>query len=144
MVRKNQQYGTIKKVEGRSYHARKRMRYDRWNYATPWWYFVTICVHNHLQIFGKIPYPVGATRASPTNIENKPGGARPAPTLGNIIGSFKSECTKRIRTQNNNPTLILWQRGYYDRIIRNDSELERIKTYILDNPKNWTDDEYFM
>jgi len=83
---------------------------------------------------------VGATHVSPAN--NTTGGACPAPTLGNIIGSFKSECTKQIRMQTNNPTLTVWQRGYYDRIIRNDRELDRIRTYIQNNPQNWADDEY--
>jgi REP element-mobilizing transposase RayT len=36
----------------------------------------------------------------------------------------------------------LWQRNYYERIIRNDDELNRIREYILENPMNWNEDRY--
>ncbi|MEO0109009.1 MAG: transposase [candidate division WOR-3 bacterium] len=36
-----------------------------------------------------------------------------------------------------------WQRSYYERIIRNASELTRIRRYILDNPTNWQQDKNF-
>jgi hypothetical protein len=36
----------------------------------------------------------------------------------------------------------LWHRNYYDRIIRNNDELHRIREYILNNPMNWEEDEY--
>ena len=38
----------------------------------------------------------------------------------------------------------LWQRCFYDRIIRNDNELEFYRYYIKTNPENWEDDEYFI
>ena len=38
----------------------------------------------------------------------------------------------------------LWQRNYYERIIRNEIELNNTRQYILDNPKNWKDDEYCL
>jgi REP element-mobilizing transposase RayT len=34
----------------------------------------------------------------------------------------------------------LWQRNYYERIIRDENELNRIRQYIIDNPANWSDD----
>jgi len=68
------------------------------------------------------------------------GGSRPAPTLGTVIGLFKSECTKQIRTFINNPQFIVWQRSYYDHIIRNEKEFCRIRQYIKDNPMNWEED----
>ena len=34
----------------------------------------------------------------------------------------------------------LWQRNYYEHIVRNDGELDRIKEYIRNNPKNWDTD----
>jgi hypothetical protein len=34
----------------------------------------------------------------------------------------------------------LWQRGYYDRIVRNERELDAIRQYIRDNPRRWQED----
>jgi putative transposase len=36
---------------------------------------------------------------------------------------------------------FIWQRGFNDRVIRSNEELKRIRKYIIDNPKNWDDDE---
>jgi putative transposase len=54
-------------------------------------------------------------------------------SLGTIIGQFKSVCTKRIRK--NVLACFNWHPSFYDRVIRNDSELNRIRKYIIDNPK---------
>lgn len=69
------------------------------------------------------------------------GGSRPAPTkitkmmtLGNIIGLFKSECTKKIREMHKDPYMDVWQRGYYEHIIRNETAYNEIRKYILENP----------
>jgi len=57
-------------------------------------------------------------------------------SLGSIIGQFKSVCTKRIRAINNYQ--FEWQSGYYDHIVRNESDLNRIREYIRNNPAIWT------
>jgi len=66
-------------------------------------------------------------------------GTRPAPTsVGNVIGAFKSISTvEYIRYQKRiSPAWIprLWQRNYYERIIRSESELYAVRRYIRDNP----------
>ena len=69
------------------------------------------------------------------------GGSRPAPTrLGTIVGLFKSECTKQIRRTLKNPHIIIWQRNYYENIIRTENDLNKIRQYIQDNPKTWDRD----
>ena len=72
------------------------------------------------------------------------GGSRPAPTLGTtlgtILGLFKSTTTKQIRIMVNNPQFPVWQRNYYEHIIRNDQDLEKISQYIIDNPQMWERD----
>ena len=57
------------------------------------------------------------------------------PTLGNIIGSFKSAVTNRIRSGGTRN--FAWQERYYDRVIRDDDELRRIEQYIRENPGKW-------
>ncbi len=61
-------------------------------------------------------------------------------SLGAIVRSFKSAASKRINEIRNDPGSPVWQRNYYERIIRNDHELERIREYIVNNPLQWTDD----
>ena len=77
---------------------------------------------------------------------SKRADARPAPTtFCDIICSFKSRCfndnLQRINSNNLNEIAKLWQRNYYEHIIRNDKELEKIRQYIYDNPYKWDEDE---
>ena len=81
------------------------------------------------------------------NVHDYRAGTRPAPTfaLGNIIGAFKSITTNEyitgVKNHNWKPFYKkLWQRNYYERIIRNDKELITIRQYIINNPVNWQGD----
>ncbi len=62
-------------------------------------------------------------------------------SLATIIRSFKSAATKRINTQRDNPGVPVWQRSYYEHVIRDDRELAGIRQYIFDNPARWETDE---
>ena len=77
--------------------------------------------------------PVGVTQSSPLQ------GKRHR--LGHIVGSFKSAITKRINEIHGTPGAPLWQRGYYDHIIRDDRSLTRIRDYIVRNPQQWSSDK---
>jgi REP element-mobilizing transposase RayT len=85
----------------------------------------------------------GATRApenhSPERMVGSPLPDGPAAqSLGAFIGQFKSRVTKRLHL-----TGSIWQRNYYEHIIRNEAEWERIRQYIQTNPLRWEqDDEY--
>ena len=68
--------------------------------------------------------------------QNERAGASPAPTLGGIIGSFKSLCVHRCIENHINITK-LWQRNYYEHVIRDEEELRRIREYIINNPLKW-------
>ncbi len=87
--------------------------------------------------------PVGAGLALPDNEEKpKKGGPRPAPTLGDIVCAFKSKTTININSYRNSPGHPVWQRNYYEHIIRNENELNHIRQYIYENPLKWdVDDE---
>jgi putative transposase len=64
--------------------------------------------------------------------------ARVAPTVGNIVGAFKSitanECLKLFKRIDKRMGKI-WQRNYYEHIIRDKDELNRIREYIIQNPR---------
>ena len=69
-------------------------------------------------------------------------GTSPASTLGDIVGAFKSLTTDEYIVgvhQRGWPHFDkkVWQRNYYEHIIRNDRELNAIRRYIQDNPKQW-------
>ena len=59
-------------------------------------------------------------------------------SLGSILGQFKSTCTKRIHDVGYRD--FQWQSLYWDHIIRGRDDLERIRKYIIDNPRNWHKD----
>lgn len=63
------------------------------------------------------------------------------PTLGRIVGYFKYQSTKVINEGQDTPGVRIWQRNYYDHIIRNDADLHRARTYIRNNPMQWQLDE---
>jgi REP element-mobilizing transposase RayT len=67
----------------------------------------------------------------PYNHGTKPG------SISAIIQKFSSITTRKINQIRHTPGSKLWQRGYYDRIIRNKEELIAIQKYIINNPENW-------
>jgi len=70
-------------------------------------------------------------------------GGHGNPPLRNIVGQFKSFTTKRYNQLYNTNNLILWQRNYYEHIIRNDDDYQRICIYINENPLKWQEDKLF-
>jgi putative transposase len=67
----------------------------------------------------------------------------PSGSVGAIIAQFKSRATKRIgelAKKSRKPLDPVWQRNYYEHIIRNEAEWERIRLYIQNNPQEWDDD----
>lgn len=71
---------------------------------------------------------------------NLKGAINCAPTIGQIIRCFKSRCTYEINKINQINGLKIWQRNYFERIIRNEKEYLKIKEYIKNNPKMWNRD----
>ncbi|MBU4267557.1 MAG: transposase [Acidobacteria bacterium] len=188
-----------KKIE---YHGRRSIRLKGWDYSSPNYYFITLCVQNRENLFGnilngkmmltaigsmieetwlvmQIKYSgitvdefvimpnhihgilglhVGAgLRACPfaSTIESgqeDPGRTRgSAPTgkylsLSDVIRQFKTLTTKKYSENvihSHWPEFYkrLWQRNYFEHIIRSEKELEQIRQYIYDNPTNWQNDD---
>ncbi len=82
-------------------------------------------------------------------IIRREGGSRTAPTentrkckpLSRLVGAFKTVSTKQMNIIRNTPGRKLWQRNYYEHIIRSEEELNHIRQYIVDNPANWRTDK---
>jgi putative transposase len=62
----------------------------------------------------------------------------PKANIGAIIRGFKGAVTKKTSDFIENK---IWQRNYYERIIRDEIELLKIRKYIKNNPKNWKKDK---
>ncbi|NJC89138.1 MAG: transposase [Desulfuromonas sp.] len=84
---------------------------------------------------------VGAQHAAPLHVKSTPH-VMPG-SLGAVIRSFKSAVTKHINIHRNTPTHPVWQRNYYEHVIRNDNDLAMIREYIAANPAKWSDDENY-
>jgi putative transposase len=57
--------------------------------------------------------------------------------LGQIIGAFKTVSGKQINLLRKTPAESVWQRSFFEHIIRNERALEEIRSYILNNPMRW-------
>jgi len=74
-------------------------------------------------------------------------GAGIAPTIGDIVGAYKSLVANGCLTifkKNNKKMGQLWQRDYYEHIIRDDQSYQTISNYIIDNPVKWADDKFYI
>jgi REP element-mobilizing transposase RayT len=60
-----------------------------------------------------------------------------------IMGKFQMQTSKQINIINITPGNKNWQNNYHDHVIRNDTEYNRIKQYIKNNPMNWKDDKFY-
>ncbi|HEY5593313.1 MAG TPA: transposase [Paludibacter sp.] len=77
-------------------------------------------------------------------------GASPAPTtnasISDIVGAYKSLVANGcldIYKSNNKTMGKLWQRDYYEHIIRNEQSYQTITNYIIDNPAKWNEDKFY-
>ena len=81
---------------------------------------------------------VGAPLAGARAFRPGRAGASPAPTLGQVVGAFKSIVATKWRGRNAPcRSARVWQRNYYERVIRDEEELNRVREYILLNPLKW-------
>lgn len=87
--------------------------------------------------------PAHAVDFNPDHAERR-AGLKPAPTvrhgLSEIIRGFKAFSARRINEFRESSGTTLWQRNYYDHIIRNDADYNRIAEYIANNPQRWAED----
>ncbi len=152
-------------------------RLQEWDYSSPGYYFVTICVKDKACFFGDI---VGTEEEPGAEMDLSPSGRmieecwlsipkhydntslekhqimpnhfhgiliideqKENITLGLIINQFKAACTKKIREAGYRD--FAWQERFYDHVIRNEKDLERIRNYVHENPAAWLrgeDDEW--
>ena len=74
-------------------------------------------------------------RVATANIESF--GKPVSGSLPTIVRGFKSTTTRQINELRNMPEMPLWQRNYYEHVVRNDDDLNEIREYIINNPLKW-------
>ena len=74
--------------------------------------------------------------------KNTPSGLQ-SKTIGSLVAGFKSSVTKQINIICNSPGEPVWQRNYWDHIIRSDESFGQIEDYIINNPSNWLNDKFY-
>jgi REP-associated tyrosine transposase len=57
------------------------------------------------------------------------------------VRSFKAASARAINIRSGTPGTTIWQRNYYEHVARDESELQRIRQYIVNNPVQWAEDE---
>lgn len=88
---------------------------------------------------------VGARRDAP-RAAREPPLQQPVRTkkIGGITGAFKTVSTKQINIIRGTPGKKLWQRNYYEHIIRDGADYEKIMNYIVSNPQTWDSDKLYQ
>lgn len=164
---------------------RQSIRLPAYDYAGGGTFFVTLCCHNRIELFGCVDQ--GAMRMNeygwivweeweqsaairsgleliahvvmPNHFHglvalppaaavhrDHQQGARSAPlqrqagSLGSFIAGFKAACTRQINDIRGCATPPVWQRGYWEHVVRNERATERIYDYIETNPLRWSSD----
>ncbi len=89
------------------------------------------------------------TESTPKNAEGNETGrvsgrVQRAPTIGDVVRGYKSAVTKRINQLRNLPCAPVWQRNYYEHIIRDEVAHLKIAEYIQTNPQRWQEDIYYV
>lgn len=150
-------------------HHRRSVRLKGYDYSQAGAYFVTIVAWRRECLFGEIvdgelvpndfgkiaaeKVELGAWVVMPNHFHGilvikGRGGSRPAPTqptktkpLGGLIGAFKTVSAKHINLLRRTEGIPVWQRNYYEHIIRSEREMDNITKYIETNPLRWNDDD---
>ena len=91
-----------------------------------------IIMPNHLHGIVVINNKLGASLAP---LRGDKWGKQKPKSLSSFIGGFKSSVTKRINTICEHPNPVIWQRNYYEIIVRDAKQLNQIRQYIINNPQ---------
>jgi REP element-mobilizing transposase RayT len=81
--------------------------------------------------------PSGSGAAVGAGLPRPLHAAHRRPTLGQIVAFFKYQSTRSINAVTETPGVRVWQRNYYEHVIRNDESLDALRTYVAENPLRW-------
>ena len=145
---------------------RKSIRLKAYDYSQPGAYFVTVVTNNRKPLFGEIvegkmllnalgeyvdrawvwlgtryPYvELDEYVVMPNHLHGIifiTDCGKQRKSLGQLIGAFKTRTARQNNLILGASGQMLWQRNFFERIIRNDRELQRARQYIANNPLRW-------
>ncbi|HEY9639693.1 MAG TPA: transposase [Coleofasciculaceae cyanobacterium] len=130
------EYGQIASNEWlRSQDIRQEINFDAW-----------VIMPNHIHAIVLIQtsdlpqHPVGAPLPSGAPLRHGIAYRRPR-SLSSFVAGFKSTTTQQINIMRNAPGTPVWQRNYYEHIVRNEASLECLRQYIHNNSLSWQEDQ---
>lgn len=98
-----------------------------------------LCIDDHVGAHGMRPGDLRTNNRAHIGAPLR----RQSRSIGSIMAGFKSASTKRINHQRNTPGGPIWQRNYYEHVIRNETDLRRIRDYVATNPAKWELDSLY-
>lgn len=101
-------------------------------------HFVVMPNHLHGLVVIQEAYDYDATEYDPAEPATSAG------SLGAVISHFKAAVSRRAWSGLIDRDQRIWQRGYYDHIVRNAQSLNEIRRYIIENPGRWTEDSLYV
>ena len=152
---------------------RKNIRLKNFDYSKQGAYFITICTQNkkyllsniidddnpHLLMCGKIAdkwinkiaekypqYTVDCYVIMPNHIHlllSVMNGEEASTSVVSVVGWLKYQITKEFNLINDTPKTKIFQRSFYDHIVRNYNDYEEIYKYIFENPLKWRYDKLY-
>lgn len=79
----------------------------------------------------------GAHGRAPVHTKSNSKILREPRSLGSFVAGFKAVTSKRINLLGGTPGAKVWQRNYWERVVRDEKDLNRLREYIVQNPSNW-------
>jgi putative transposase len=100
-----------------------------------------VIMPNHVHVIINIQgHCRGTLQRAPTESKTERFGKPTSNSIPTIIRLIKSTITKQINLLRKSPSMTVWQRNYYEHIIRDEKSLCFIRKYIRENPANWRND----
>ena len=143
------------------------------DYSQESYYFITICTRDHSPLFGNVRdgivrlSPVGeivqhewlaipgfesalhldAWVIMPNHLHGiislHATDEMPTRGLSSIVAGFKGRATRSVNRARGREGESFWQRSFYDHVVRNDADLDRVRDYIANNPARWEADRLY-
>ena len=155
--------GAERRIMENKLPTRKRLRIIEYDYSKEGMYFITICIKNRLELLGKIKDNyieltqegiivkecIKQIEKRYINVEIDEYVIMPnhihmilvinnktEVTISRMMKQYKTYVSKKVG-------YAIWQKSFYEHIIRNEKEYIKIKDYIKNNIRNWKEDRYF-